>query len=116
MKMKNIFILLGVVMILVSAACKKSSPADPSGGANFQFTSLVATDTVVKVNAITTLKATAVGDGLTYSWTSLYGTFLSNGATQQWTVCHEDKFSISCTVTDKYNHSETKQVIVRSVN
>ena len=117
MKTKNILFLLGIVVVLASSACKKSSSAnDPSAGANFKFTNILATDTVIKVNAVTSITAVASGDGLAYKWSSDYGTIIGSGATIQWTVCHEDKFSINCKVTDKYNHSETKNIVVRSFN
>jgi hypothetical protein len=117
MTMKNILFLLGIIVVLASSACKKSSSdTDPSAGANFKFTSILATDTVIKVNAVTSLTAVASGDGLTYKWASDYGTIIGSGANIQWTVCHQDKFSISCQVTDKYNHAETKNIVVRSIN
>jgi len=117
MEMKKVFILLAVFTILVTAACKKSSSTtDAPAGSNFKFSSLVAADTVIKVNDITTLIATATGDGLSYKWTANYGTFVGSGASVQWTVCHEAKFAINCEVTDMYSHSETKKIIVRAHN
>jgi hypothetical protein len=105
------------MILLVAASCKKSStPPEDNTGAGFKFTSLVAADSVIKVNAITTVTAQATGDGLTYKWTASYGTFVGSGSTVQWTVCHQDKFTITCQVTDKYSHSDTKTVSVRSKN
>jgi hypothetical protein len=114
--MKKILIFSSIVMVLLSAACKKSSTTDNTTGSEFKFTSLVAADTLIKVNAITSVTASAAGDGLTYKWSASYGTFVGSGATVQWTVCHQDKFTITCQVSDKYNHSETKSVVVRSHN
>jgi hypothetical protein len=115
--MRNIFISFCLVTLVVIAACKKSETTpDPAAGSNFKFTSLLATDTVIKVNDITTITASATGDGLTYHWTASYGTIVGSGASVQWTVCHQDRFTITCAVTDQYNHSETKTVIVRSQN
>ncbi|MEI7661659.1 MAG: hypothetical protein WCK34_05665 [Bacteroidota bacterium] len=114
--MKNVLILFGIFIILAGAACKKSSSADTASGSTLKFTKLMAADTVIKVNDATTITAVASGDGLSYKWTASYGTFIGSGATVQWTVCHQDKFSINCEVTDKYNHAETKNIVVRSVN
>jgi hypothetical protein len=115
--MKKVFILTSLLIILVTAACKKSSTnPDPAAGANFKFSEIVAADTVIKVNDITTLTAVATGDGLSYKWTANYGTFVGSGSTVQWTVCHQAKFTINCEVTDQYSHAETKTIIVRAHN
>jgi hypothetical protein len=115
--MKKLFFLLSLATIVVIAACSKSETApDPGTGSTLKYSSLSAADTVIKVNDITSITATATGEGLTYKWTASYGTFIGNGATVQWTVCHQARFTISCLVTDQYNHSETKSIIVRSHN
>ena len=115
--MRKIFTIIALAAIVILAACSKSETApDPGPGANFKYTSLSAADTVIKVNDITTVTAVATGDGLTYKWTASYGTFVGSGSTVQWTVCHQSKFSITCVVSDQYNHSETKTIVVRSHN
>jgi hypothetical protein len=115
--MKKVLTIISLLVLLILAACNKSETTpDPGAGSAFKFSSLVAADTVIKVNDITTISATATGDGLTYKWTASYGTFIGSGATVQWTVCHQSSFNISCMVTDQYNHAETKTIIVRSHN
>ncbi|MFZ4520100.1 MAG: hypothetical protein ACOYNC_00265 [Bacteroidales bacterium] len=116
--MRKIVTIICLVSIVILAACSKSKTVtpDPVAGSNFKFNSLVAADTVIKVNGITTVTASAIGDGLTYKWTASYGTFVGSGSTVQWTVCHSSKFNITCVVTDQYSHSETKTIIVRSHN
>ena len=115
--MKKVFILISLSVIVMFAACKKSSTTpDPAAGSDLKFISLVAADTVIKVNDITTITADATGDGLSYKWTATYGTFDGQGATVKWTVCHQSKFTITCVVSDQYSHSETRQIIVRSHN
>lgn len=113
--MKNISLLFCMVAFVVLAACtKNNSKPDPGPGSDFIYKSLTVADTVIKVNEITTIYAVAFGDGLTYKWIASYGNILGSGPTVQWTVCHQDKFNISCQVTDQYNHSETKTIVVRS--
>jgi hypothetical protein len=115
--MRNVVIIICLVTFVVLASCSKSETTpDPAAGSNFKFSSLVAADTLLKVNAITTITANATGDGLTYTWTASYGTFVGSGATVQWTVCHKSTFNINCLVKDQYNHSETKTIVVRSYN
>jgi hypothetical protein len=112
--MKNLISILFLSALVIMAACSKSTTTPDPG--TLKFNSLTAADSVIRVNDITTIIADAKGDGLKYTWTASYGTFVGSGSTVQWTVCHEDKFSISCLVTDQYNHSETKTIVVRSHN
>ena len=115
--MKKTLVIFGIFAILIATACKKSSSTpDSSAGTPFKFSGIVAADSVIKVNGATTITAVAAGDGLAYEWTAFYGTLTGSGATVTWTVCHQDKFVISCKVTDKYNHAETKNVVVKAIN
>lgn len=115
--MRKVIAILCLGILVILAACSKSKTTPDQGtGIIFKFSSLAAADTLIKVNDITTVTAIATGDGLTYKWSASYGTFVGSGATVQWTVCHQDKFNISCLVTDQYNHSETKTIVVRSYN
>jgi len=112
--MKKFLIFSGVVLMVALAACQKSTSTPDNSSGAFKFTTLVANDTVIKVNEITTLIATATGEGLTYTWTCDFGTFIGSGNTVQWTVCHADNFTINCTVTDKSNNSASKNIVIRT--
>ncbi|MEI7981222.1 MAG: hypothetical protein WCI71_06185 [Bacteroidota bacterium] len=113
--MKQYYILFGLCLLLAVTACSKKETADPGNtGTTFQFISLVARDTVLKINDATTITANATGNNLTYKWTSDFGTFIGNGKTVQWTVCHSDRFAITCQVTDANNKSESKDVYIRT--
>ena len=112
--MKHFLFFSIVVLVVAVAACQKSSSTPDNSSGAFKFTSLVANDTVIKVNEITTLTATATGEGLTYTWTCDFGTFIGSGNTVQWTVCHSDNFTINCTVTDKNSNSASKTIVIRT--
>lgn len=103
-------------LVVLFAACSKSEDTQPPAGSNFKYNSLMAADSVIQVNGVTTVTANATGDGLSYKWTATYGTFIGSGSQVQWTVCHQSNFTITCQVTDKYNHSESKSVIVKARN
>jgi hypothetical protein len=113
--MKKLFILLGMSALVFVFACSKTSTTPADNSTPLKFESLVANDTVIKVNAITTVNAKATGEGLTFKWTASYGTFIGSGSKVQWTVCHSDKFSITCEVKDKNNNSESKTVYIRTI-
>lgn len=111
--MKQAFLIVLFLPMAILLSCSKDQPAEPSGN-NLQFISLTATDTIIKVNGLTTLTASAKGDGIVYNWSANYGTFIGSGAQVQWTVCHKDKFTINCKVTDSHNQSQTKQIVIHS--
>jgi hypothetical protein len=112
--MKQIFFLLGIVVLISASACKKSSSDNSTPSGTFKFTGLVTNDTVIPVDGLATITAVATGEELTYTWSCDFGTFIGSGATVQWTVCHADNFTINCTVTDKNKNSATKNVIIRT--
>lgn len=113
--MKKVLIICCLAVIILAASCAKSDSPEPTNNSTpLQYTGLVAGDTVIKVNDITTVTANATGDELIYTWTATFGTFIGSGKSVQWTVCHADKFTITCTVTDKYNRSESKSIVIRS--
>ncbi|MEI6900365.1 MAG: hypothetical protein WCL00_10845 [Bacteroidota bacterium] len=114
--MKKLFTLFVMTAMVFAFACSKSSTTPSNGSTTLKFENLVANDTVLKVNGVTTITAQAQGDGLTYTWTEGYGTFIGSGAKVQWTVCHSDKFVITCTIKDKYNKSDSKSVTIRTID
>ena len=114
--MKKLFPLFAIVTMVVIFACSKSSTTPSNGSTTLKFENLVANDTVLKVNGVTSITAQAQGDGLTYTWTASYGTFIGSGAKVQWTVCHSDKFVITCTVKDKSNKTDSKSVTIRTID
>ena len=113
--MKTTLFLISLVFSVLLFSCSKQETESPSAN-SLQFKSLTAADTVIKVNDITTITANATGDGLSYKWTASYGTIIGSGSQVQWTVCHQDKFTISCQITDQNNNSDTRQVVIRSHN
>ena len=114
--MKKIALLLLLVSAIIVISCKKektdTTPVDQQ--TPLAFTSLTASDTIIRVNMLTTLTAVATGDELTYTWDCEYGSVLGSGNQVQWTVCHADTFWITCTVTDKYKATQKKTIYIRS--
>ena len=113
--MRKIFTILVMTSVVVFFACGKSSTTPSANGTTLKFENLAAADTVLKVNGITTITAKVTGDGLTYKWTASYGTFIGSGSKVQWTVCHSDKFSITCEVKDQNNKSDSRTIYIRTI-
>lgn len=114
--MKNAIFLFLTFSLILWSSCSKKETTTPDSTSTLKFTSLVAADTLVKVNAFTTITANVTGDGLTYNWSATYGTFKGSGSKVEWSVCHQSTFKITCKVTDQYNHTESKEVVIRSQN
>lgn len=114
--MKKLLLLLLLIPALIVVSCKKEKDADVPVDQQtpLVFNSLTATDTIIRVNSLTTITASATGDGLTYTWECEYGSVIGSGSQVQWTVCHADVFWISCTVTDKYNATSKKTINIHS--
>ena len=121
--MKKLLI-LSVVIIAVAATSFISCKKDKSNGTGtINFASLVARDSVITIDSTTKLAttqiiATATGSNLSYTWSSEggWGTFYGSGSTIVWSICHADKFKITCTVKDESNNSASKDVYIRSKN
>jgi hypothetical protein len=116
--MKKLILLLFVSSLILVFACKKKdSTGDPTP---FSYASLAASDSVVVVNSVIRIVAAASGDDLQYTWVSTdmdgnnYGTIIGSGNDVQWSVCHNSKFKVTCTIADKYDHSDSKTVYIRS--
>lgn len=107
----SILIIIAVALI----SCSKDNSGDEPGPdpAQLEYKSLIAQDTIMSITDINTIAANATGDGLSFHWTASYGNFIGSGSTVQWTVCHADKFRITCEVRDQYGHTESKDVYVR---
>jgi hypothetical protein len=111
--MKNIIYIFTILTAVLIISCSKSTPA-PDNGTEFKFTSLISQDSVIAVNGVTTITATATGSGLTYHWTASYGSFIGSGSKVKWTVCHSDKFTITCDVKDDQGHLDSKTISVNA--
>jgi hypothetical protein len=116
--MKKLILLLFVSSFILVYSCKKKdSNTEPTP---FTYTSLTPSDTLVLVNNVIHIVAAATGDNLQYSWVSTdmdgnnYGTIIGSGNDVQWSVCHNSKFKITCTIADKYSNSDSKTVYIRS--
>lgn len=104
-----------VISALILTSCNKEKTSDEPGPqpAQLEYKSLSAQDTIMAITDINTIVADASGDGLSFHWSASYGNFIGSGSTVQWTVCHADKFRITCEVRDQYGHSASKDVYVR---
>jgi hypothetical protein len=111
--MKKLLFFTTILTFVLFSSCSKSSvEPDKENTTEFKFVSLVAQDTILPVNGITTVAANASGSGLTYKWTASYGSFIGSGSSVKWTVCHADKFTITCEVNDDKGNKASKVIAI----
>jgi hypothetical protein len=111
MKMRKLVFSLAIILALAALSCSKKT--DNSGSSvPLVFSTLNVSDTTMAVNGIVTLTANASGDGLSYHWTASYGSFIGSGASVKWTVCHADKFTVTCEVKDGGGNTSSKTVTI----
>lgn len=58
------------------------------------------------------IEALASGDSLNFSWSADNGVLLATGAVAKFTSDIPGNYGISCTITDKYGNSDTKEVSI----
>ena len=109
--MKNVIIIPLIVCICILSNCKKEDSSNTlKPNTPFEYISLVAQDTNIALNSFTTITANAKGDNLKYAWSYSFGDIIGNGASVQWTVCHKDKFTVTCEVSDSHGNSASKTI------
>jgi hypothetical protein len=111
--------LIAVIAVLILAfisACKKDD--SPTGtGKTLEFTDLKADKDTIVVQEVTKIKATATGEGITYSWKcdNELGILEGSGAEIKFTICHAGTFKITCDLSDINNHQASKDVYITSI-
>ena len=81
------------------------------------FSALSATDTLMPLNFTDTITATASGEDITYNWLASEGNISGSGTKVTFTPPqYEGNFTLTCTVTDKYNHSNSKNLVLTTTN
>jgi len=74
------------------------------------YRTLEANNSLLYIGSNTTVSANATGDSLTFEWFSNLGTIEPNGKTALFTSNEPGVATITCTITDVYNNSETKSI------
>lgn len=74
------------------------------------FDRIETNDTIVKVQAKARITAIASGDSITFAWTSEATLIPVNDTSVLFTICHEDRFKVTCVVTDRYDNSISKSI------
>ncbi|TVQ16456.1 MAG: hypothetical protein EA361_04050 [Bacteroidetes bacterium] len=79
----------------------------------FVFKALVASPDRVNAHENSYLTAKVLGEGLSFQWRCDPPAFLAgSGSSIIFNICHGDRFTVSCEVTDKEGNSETKSVLI----
>ena len=111
--MKNSIIASIILITVVFVSCKKKDQT-PSTAKVYTFNSLkVDHDSIAKGN-VTNITADVSGD-VTYSWVASAGDIFNSGKTILFgaSTCCTGNHTITCTVKDSNNNSDSKSIIVK---
>ena len=108
----------GLLLVLLSvASCEKDNSnegTDRNDVGPLVFYSLVAEKDTLTARETTKITALATGFNLTFGWSATSGSILGSGneVTYAACTCHSGTNIITCTVTDGYNASDSKEVSI----
>lgn len=115
---KKILIVLMLICISFYACDDNDDP--PNGNNNNEepiplvFDSLTADNDTILAGESAEITAIASGKDLKYLWNASSGNILGSGSTITLTTppCIPDEITVNCTVTDDYDESESKSIII----
>ncbi len=98
--------------ILICCDKNDDDHTNGSGKTPFEFTALEADADTIFLGSSTNIKAYASGFNLSYSWKATEGSILGSGQEITYTTspCSVGTNTISCTVKDDNDNSETKSI------
>ncbi|MBA3664612.1 MAG: hypothetical protein H0W61_10435 [Bacteroidetes bacterium] len=98
-------------------SCKKKDTKKPSTAPEFTYTSLTTDASVLKQGDVTNIKATVNGS-VSYAWSITAGSLFGNGSSVVFAAgsCCTGNHTVTCTVTDSNNNSESKAVVINVTN
>lgn len=111
--MKNFLIISLILIFSISVSCKKKAPTI-STEKTFTYNGIKADHDSIAQGNVTNITASVTGD-VTYAWAASAGDIFSSGKTILFgaSTCCTGNHTITCTVKDKNNNSESKSVIVK---
>lgn len=111
--MKSVFIFMAI-SVLFSFSCKKKNQNSSNGNEKlFTFNSLKSDKDTIKQGNVTNIRASFAGEG-TLSWSATAGDVFGSGGVILFgaSTCCTGGHTITCTIKDKNNNSESKAVSV----
>jgi hypothetical protein len=107
---------LALALILIAGlnSCHKKNSAPDPNAKQFTFESLTSDVSVLKQGDLTNIRAKVDGTGISYSWSASAGDLLGSGNYIAFGAgsCCTGNHTITCTVSDSHNNSESKSVVI----
>ncbi|MBI3519873.1 MAG: hypothetical protein HY062_11015 [Bacteroidetes bacterium] len=112
--MKNLVIIFILIISVFFVSCKKKEQKT-SNDKVYTFNSLKVDHDSIAQGNVTNITADVSGDAVTYSWSASAGDIFNSGKTILFgaSTCCTGNHTITCTVKDKGDHSESKSVVVK---
>jgi hypothetical protein len=111
--MRKVLLIISFFLFSFLSCKKKNKVTSDDGAKLFTFTSLKADKDTVRQGEVTNIHAQISGQG-SYAWVASAGDIFGSGATVLFgaSTCCIGNHTITCTVKDDHNNSETKSVVV----
>jgi hypothetical protein len=105
---------LAFILIAGLGSCHKKSNAPDPNAKQFTFESLTSDAGTLKQGDLTNIRAKVDGSGITYAWSASAGDLLGSGSYIAFgaATCCTGNHTITCTVSDSHNNSESKSVVI----
>jgi hypothetical protein len=112
--MKNLTTIVVLIISVFFISCKKKDKTQNSNEKVYTFNSLKADHDSIAQGNVTNITASISGD-VTYSWAASAGDIFNSGKTILFgaSTCCTGNHTITCTVKDKSNNSDSKSVVVK---
>jgi hypothetical protein len=103
-----------IIFLFLSGCSKDENGAGGDADQPLVFKSLVAEKDTLAPGQSTKITATATGYQISYTWAATAGDLLGNGdsVTYATSPCHIGKNKITCTIRDKKNETQTKEIYI----
>jgi hypothetical protein len=113
--MKNSVIVFVVLTSIFFISCKKKDTKSNSSEKTFTFDNIKVDHDSIAQGNVTNITANISGGTVTYAWSASAGDIFNSGKTILFgaSTCCTGNHTITCTVKDSNNNSESKSVVVK---
>ena len=113
--MKNLVIIFTLLISVFFISCKKKDKKSANTEKTYSFDNLKVDHDSIAQGNVTNITANVSGSSVTYAWSASAGDIFNSGKTVLFgaSTCCTGNHTITCTVKDANENTESKSVIVK---